>query len=128
MPEQLYESSNIQAQPADRIVVFTDGVVEQADAQREQFGLQRTLQLLADSDNLASMQTNVVRLRGELLDWDRNVAPLAAYCRDPRRAPDRTAAPLRRALAYHVPAPRRRRLRDRLYFFARRLRGDSGLP
>ncbi|HZS03140.1 MAG TPA: glycosyltransferase [Chloroflexota bacterium] len=72
------------------------------------------LELLAQPDLRATLAPRFARVAATLT-WDRAVAPLAAYCRAPRRAPDRTAAaapappaPAGARAPRHWPWPRRR--------------------
>ncbi len=61
---QVYESSIVRLDPGERVVLVTDGVTEQGNAQGEQFGVER---LLAALDGSRDCDEDVARILAELL-------------------------------------------------------------
>jgi sigma-B regulation protein RsbU (phosphoserine phosphatase) len=51
-----YEERELALMPGDRLVLFTDGVSEAADAEGEQFGEERIEELVADSRDLGALE------------------------------------------------------------------------
>jgi serine phosphatase RsbU (regulator of sigma subunit) len=51
-----YEERELPLMPGDRLVLFTDGVSEAADAEGEQFGEERIEELVADSRDLVALE------------------------------------------------------------------------
>jgi serine phosphatase RsbU (regulator of sigma subunit) len=61
---QIYESSVMRLEPGERVVIVTDGVTEQRNADDEQFGNERLLQSLTGS---SSPEEDVARIVGDLM-------------------------------------------------------------
>ena len=49
-----YEESRFQLQPGDKIVFYTDGIVEAMNAQKEMFGFERLLEVVGRSETMSA--------------------------------------------------------------------------
>ena len=71
IPEAAYDESVIDLQPGDRLYFHSDGLTEEVNAQKEDFGDERLLAAIADGQTLAlhdtveSLVQKVVAWRGE---------------------------------------------------------------
>jgi sigma-B regulation protein RsbU (phosphoserine phosphatase) len=57
MPSAAYTSTTQPLQPGDRILLYTDGIIEAANANEEEFGQDRLCDLLLESDRNTAEQT-----------------------------------------------------------------------
>ena len=66
-----YDESVIELQPGDRLYLHSDGLTEEVNAQKEEFGDERLLSAIADgrdlslSDTVESLVRKVIAWRGE---------------------------------------------------------------
>ena len=67
-PEATYQSIEMQLQPGDRYVLYTDGLPESKNATAEEFGLARCLKVL-DSHAHLSVAALADQLLGEISNW-----------------------------------------------------------
>ena len=51
LDEAEYEESQFQLQPGDKVVIYTDGIVEEMNEQEEMFGFDRLLAIVQNSKN-----------------------------------------------------------------------------
>jgi phosphoserine phosphatase RsbU/P len=66
-PEAMYSSVEIPLDPGDRVLLFTDGILEAMNSAREEFGKSRLKKFLADSSSSASHLADALLL--ELGRW-----------------------------------------------------------
>jgi phosphoserine phosphatase RsbU/P len=66
-PEAVYSSVEIPLDPGDRVLLFTDGILEATNSAREEFGKSRLKKFLADSSSSASHLADALLL--ELGRW-----------------------------------------------------------
>src|SRR5699024_4333785 len=50
LPKMIYEEVEVQLQPGDRVLIYSDGLVEAHNAQGEMFGFARLRELLAEEE------------------------------------------------------------------------------
>ncbi|MCH8164504.1 MAG: SpoIIE family protein phosphatase [Planctomycetes bacterium] len=78
--DYLYEAREVTLGGGDRIVIYSDGLVEQTNSQGEQFGKQRAIDLLDRSqsvaDDVSSLFAAVKKYAGTILDDDTTVASI----------------------------------------------------
>jgi len=63
-----YEESTIDLQPGDRLFFYSDGLIEEMNAQREQFGSDKLLSAISDAQTL-SLNDTVESLVQKVIDW-----------------------------------------------------------
>jgi sigma-B regulation protein RsbU (phosphoserine phosphatase) len=54
LPEWKYESAQTRLRSGDRLVLFTDGLIEARSATDEEFGEARLIQLMSDNNSLGA--------------------------------------------------------------------------
>ena len=70
MPDMSYESVNIQLQPGDRLLVYSDGVTECENPEGEQFGEDRLISVLEQGFN-DEIQALTDRIESSITRWNR---------------------------------------------------------
>jgi serine phosphatase RsbU (regulator of sigma subunit) len=53
-PEYRYDAARLELRPGDRIILYSDGIIEHRDAQGEEFGDRRLIAAVAASDSPAA--------------------------------------------------------------------------
>ncbi len=71
-PEAAYELGEVQLTPGDRLVMFTDGVVEATDSRDEEFGERRLVRLLVENRKgpAQDLQSKILNAASEFTDGD----------------------------------------------------------
>ncbi len=91
MPDAQYEERSLKLEPGDRLCLYTDGVVESRNADKEGFGLERLKRFLLESGRASasaltsSLVKELDRFRADLPAWD-DLTILIAEVSDDRPA------------------------------------------
>jgi len=70
-PEIEYQAETIRLQPGDHLALFTDGVIEAVNAEKEQFGIEQLEKILKGNAHSAASET-LIRLREAVLSFSAN--------------------------------------------------------
>lgn len=70
-PEIEYQAETIRLQPGDHLALFTDGVIEAANAEKEQFGIEQLEKILKGNAHSTASET-LIGLREAVLSFSAN--------------------------------------------------------